>query len=115
VAKLDQRVNIRIDTDTYEAYEKVARFFNRSIAEVMREALQSGTPVMTTLGAIIDQAQAGNAEATQRLFDAFWRMQRGQLDLAELTTMAAFVVPATSAKEGGQGDDQSAGASNTAL
>jgi uncharacterized protein (DUF1778 family) len=102
MAKLDQRVNIRIDTETYEAYEKVARFFNRSVADVMRETLQAGNQVMATLGAIIDQAYVGNPEAAQKLFDAFWRVQRGQLDLADLTTAASFATPPTSATGGGQ-------------
>jgi hypothetical protein len=103
MAKLDQRVNLRLDTDTYEAYEKVAEFFNRSVADMMRETLQAGVEVMTMLGAIIDQAKAGDAEAVQQLFDAFWKMQRGQLDFAELATAAAGkeIVP-SSPREGGQ-------------
>jgi hypothetical protein len=102
MVKLDQRVNLRIDTETYEAYEKVATFFNRSVADVMRESLQAGTQVMTLLGAIIDQAKAGDGEAVQKLFDAFWKMQRGQLDLVELTTAATFTGLPNAAAEGVQ-------------
>lgn len=103
MAKLDQRVNIRLDSDTYEAYAKVADFFNRSVPDVMRESLQAGAEIMHMLGVIIDQAKAGDTEAVQKLFDAFWKMQRGQLELAELQTTAIT------------GEKGSAGASNTAL
>ncbi len=90
MAKLDQRVNLRIDTDTYEAYEKVASFFNLTIADMMRQSLQTAVPVMQMLGAIIDQAKAGDKDAIQRLFDKFWQMQRGQLDMAEEMTVATL-------------------------
>lgn len=104
MAKLDQRVNLRIDTETYEAYEKVASFFNYSVAEVMRESLQASVQVMHALGAIIDRAKAGDAESVQKLFDALWQMQRGQLDLARLQTetIGAEMQAAKSKGEGGQ-------------
>lgn len=104
MAKLDQRVNLRIDTDTYQSYEKVASFFNRSVADVMRETLQAGVQVMDMLGAVIDRAKAGDAEAVQELFDAFWEMQRGQLDFAKLQTAAIGegVQAAAGAGESGQ-------------
>jgi predicted DNA-binding protein len=114
MARLDQRVNIRIDTETYEAYEKVASFFNRSVAEVMRESLQAGVEVMNALGAIIDRAKAGDGESVQKLFDALWQMQRGQLDLAQLQT-ATVGEDLAAAKQGAERTAASAGASNTAL
>jgi predicted DNA-binding protein len=84
------RVNIRMNQETHDAYTKVATFFNRSTADIMREALESGLPGMQALGAAIDQANAGNAEAAEELFGAFWKQARGQLDLGELTTNAAI-------------------------
>ncbi len=84
----DRRVNIRIDSDTYEAYEKVAVTFNRTVADFMRESLQSAAPVMHTLSTIIDRAKAGDVGAIEEMYKAFWQMQRGALDLAELTTTA---------------------------
>ncbi len=102
MAKLDQRVNLRLDTDTYEAYEKVATFFNRTVPDVMREGLQSATATMQALGAIIDRAKAGDGEAVQELFDAFFKMQRGQLDMAELVAKNEMATGAEKSKEGGQ-------------
>ncbi len=86
---------------TYDAYTKVAAFFNRSVADLMRESLESGVTVMETLGAIIDEANAGNKDAAAKLFDAFWRMMRGELDLAELST-SATLAGANVAQNGGQ-------------
>jgi hypothetical protein len=94
------RVNIRMDQDTHDAYTKVATFFNRSTADMMRESLESGLPVMQALGAIIDQANAGNKEAAEQLFDAFWKMTRGQLEMAELTTNATIAASKVEEKSG---------------
>jgi predicted transcriptional regulator len=82
MAKLDQRVNLRIDSDTYAAYEKVASFFNRTVPDIMREALQESVPTMQTLGTIIDRAKAGDAEAMQKLFTSMIEMHQGQLNMA---------------------------------
>jgi hypothetical protein len=99
---LKARVNMRIDQDTYDAYTKVAEFFHRSTADMMREALIGGVETMHSLGAIIDQARAGDGEAVQKLFDAFFQQQRGMLDMAQLTTEATITEATTSVKEGGQ-------------
>lgn len=99
VARLDRRVNLRMDSETYDAYEKVASFFNRSVADFMREALSGGLPTMHGLGAMIDQAKAGDAEAVQRLFDAMLRMHQGMLDVAKERALAEGHLPA---EEGGQ-------------
>lgn len=107
MAKLDQRVNLRIDTDTYEAYEKVAGFFNRTVPDVMRESLQMATPVMHTLGAIIDRAKAGDGEAVQELFDAFFKMQRGQLDLVEMVTKSEMTGGLLEGEEAGRASNTS--------
>ena len=88
VAKLDKRVNLRIDTETYDAYEKVASFFNRSVADFMREALSASLEWMHGLGAMIDQAKAGDAEAVQRLFDAMIAVSQGKLDLVREIDLA---------------------------
>jgi hypothetical protein len=79
VGTLSKRVNLRIDEETFDAYNKVASFFNRSIADFMREALQGGIPTMQTLGAMIDRAKAGDAEAVQRLFDSLIAMHQGTM------------------------------------
>ena len=93
VARLDRRVNLRMDSETYEAYEKVATFFNRSVADFMREALSSALPTMYGLGAMIDQAKAGDAEAVQRAFDALMRMNQGLLDIAQEKALAEGHLP----------------------
>jgi predicted DNA-binding protein len=79
VGTLSKRVNLRVDEETFEAYNKVASFFNRSIADFMREALQGGIPTMETLGAMIDRATAGDGEAVQRLFDSMIAMHQGTM------------------------------------
>lgn len=94
------RVNIRMSQETHDAYAKVAAFFNRTTADMMRESLESGVQVMHALGAIIDQANAGNKEAAEQLFDAFWKMSRGQLEMAELTTNAAIAASKVEEKSG---------------
>jgi predicted DNA-binding protein len=82
VGTLSKRVNLRVDEETFEAYNKVASFFNRSIADFMREALQGGIPTMETLGAMIDRAKAGDGEAVQRLFDSMLVMHQGTMSNA---------------------------------
>lgn len=99
VARLDRRVNLRIDSETYEAYEKVAGFFNRTIADFMREALVGGLGTIHALGAMIDQAKAGDAEAVQRLMDGMLRMHQGYLDVAKERALAEGRLPT---EEGGQ-------------
>jgi hypothetical protein len=96
----DARANIRMDQETYDAYAKVATFFNRSTADMMRESLYSGVQVMQALGAIIDQANAGNKEAAEQLFETFWKMTRGQLEMAELTTKATIAASKVEEKSG---------------
>ncbi len=81
MVKLDHRVNLRIDADTYEAFEKVATFFNRTVPDVMREGLQTAVPTMEALGAIIDRAKAGDTDAMQRLFTSMVQMHQGQLNM----------------------------------
>ncbi len=83
VGTLSKRVNMRVDEETFEAYNKVATFFNRSIADFMREALQGGIPTMQTLGAMIDRAKAGDADAVQRLFDSMLAMHQGTMANAQ--------------------------------
>lgn len=90
VSRLETRVNLRIDQDTYDAYEKVASFFNRSVPSLMRDALQQSTEIMQGLGAMIDQAKAGDAEAVQRLFTAMMQMSQGHLDMVRETAAAEF-------------------------
>lgn len=80
VTALNKRVNLRIEEDTYDAYEKVASFFNRSVADLMREALDGGVPTMHALGAMIEQAKAGDKDAVQRLFNSMLMMHQGSLD-----------------------------------
>jgi hypothetical protein len=83
VGTLSKRVNMRVDEETFEAYNKVATFFNRSIADFMREALQGGIPTMQTLGAMIDRAKSGDADAVQRLFDSMLAMHQGTMANAQ--------------------------------
>jgi hypothetical protein len=105
---LNRRVNLRIDEDLYDAYEKVASFFNRSVADFMREALQGGVPTMHTLGVMIDRAKAGDKQAVQELFNSLLAMHEGTIINARATNSAE---KATDAER----QNQSAGASNTAL
>jgi uncharacterized protein (DUF1778 family) len=108
VGTLSKRVNLRVDEETFEAYNKVASFYNRSIGDFMREALSAGIPTMETLGAMIDRAKAGDKEAVQRLFDSLVNMHQGTIDLAREVNAADDATDAESR-------NQSAGASNTAL
>ncbi len=82
------RVNLRLDDDVYQAYHKVAVFMRRSVADLMREALAEGMSTMHALGAIIDQAVAGDVEAMQRVMAAMLDMHQGALDLARDTLAA---------------------------
>ena len=88
VTTLNKRVNLRIEDDTYEAYEKVPSFFNRSVPDLMREALDGAVPTMRALGAMIERAKAGDKDAVQRLFDSMLMMHQGSLDLARETLSA---------------------------
>jgi hypothetical protein len=82
MAAMGSRVNLRLDDDVFEAYNKVAVFFRRSVADLMREALGAGVPTMQALGLMIDQAVAGDVEAMQRVMGAMLDMHQGSLDLA---------------------------------
>jgi hypothetical protein len=97
-----------MDEDLYNAYEKVANFFNRSVADFMREALQGGLPTIHTLGAMIDRAKAGDKEAVQELYDSLIDMHEGTIQNARVTHAAEKATDA-------EANLESAGASNTAL
>jgi predicted DNA-binding protein len=105
---LSKRVNMRVAADTYDAYDKVATFFNRSVADLMREALDTGAPTMEALGVMIDRAKAGDKQAVDELFDKLVNMQQGTLDLAREVNASQQLTDA-------EQHNQSAGASNTAL
>jgi hypothetical protein len=63
-----RRVNLRIDEETYLAFEKVADFFKRSVTSMIRETCDLAVPTMRDLGNMIDQAKAGDAEAAHAVF-----------------------------------------------
>jgi hypothetical protein len=63
-----RRVNLRIDEDAYLAFEKVAEFFNRSVASMVRETCELAVPTMADLGKMIDQAKAGDPDAMHAVF-----------------------------------------------
>jgi hypothetical protein len=65
-----RRVNLRIDEDTYLAFEKVAEFFNRSVTSMIRETCELAVPTMVDLGKMIDQAKAGDPDAMHAVFQA---------------------------------------------
>jgi predicted DNA-binding protein len=103
MAKLNNRVNLRLDTETYEAYEKVASFFNRTVPDLMREALQMAVPTMEALGTMIDRAKAGDTEAMQRLFSSMIEMHQGQLNMvSEMVAADLKTIDALRAEKGGQ-------------
>jgi hypothetical protein len=97
VATLDKRVNLRIDEETYDAYEKVASFFNRTVPDFMREALKGGLPTMHNLGAMIDRAKAGDKDAVQELFDSLLAMHEATITNARVNMAAEMK---TAAEEG---------------
>ena len=98
VTALNKRANLRMEEDTFEAYEKVASFFNRTAADLMREALDGAVPTMRALGAMIDRAKAGDKDAVQRLFDSMLAMHQGSLDMARETLASEMATD----QEGGQ-------------
>jgi hypothetical protein len=63
-----RRVNLRIDEDTYLAFEKVAEFFKRSVTSMIRETCDLAVPTMVDLGKMIDQAKAGDPDAMHAVF-----------------------------------------------
>lgn len=103
-----RRVNLRIDKETYLAFEKVAEFFNRSVASLVREACEASVPTMRDLGNMIDQAKAGDAKAAQQVFQTMLDGYTRQIAEVGHTVDAIFT-------EGAEPSGESAGASNTAL
>jgi hypothetical protein len=79
---------MRIDEETYNAYEKVASFFNRTVPDFMREGLRGGVPTMHNLGAMIDRAKAGDKEAVQELFDSLLNMHEATIANARVNMAA---------------------------
>jgi hypothetical protein len=107
-ARITRRVNLRIDQDTYRAFEKVAEFFNRSVASLVRESCELSAPTLRDLGNMIDQAKAGDQDAAQRVFQTMLDGYTRQIADVSQTVDAIFA-------EGDPADGESAGASNTAL
>ncbi len=103
-----RRVNLRIDEDAYLAFEKVAEFFSRSVASMVRETCDLAVPTMRDLGNMIEQAKAGNKDAAQQVFQTILDGYTRQIAEANETVDTIFA-------EGDTAVGQSAGASNTAL
>jgi len=103
-----RRVNLRVDEATYLAFEKVAEFFNRSVASMVRETCDLAVPTMLDLGRMIDQAKAGDPKAAQAVFQTMLDGYSRQLAEVGQTVNTIF-------EEGAAASEQSAGASNTAL
>ncbi len=103
-----RRVNLRIDEDTYLAFEKVAEFFSRSVASMIRETCELGVPTMRDLGSMIDQAKAGDKDAAHRVFQTMLDGYTQQIAEVNETVGNIFA-------EGDTAVGESAGASNTAL
>ncbi len=53
----DRRLNLRLSTETYEAYEAVADLERKSVSAVVRDILEGAAPDMQRLAAAIDQVQ----------------------------------------------------------
>jgi hypothetical protein len=100
-----RRVNLRIDEDTYLAFEKVAEFFKRSVTSMIRETCDLAVPTMVDLGKMIDQAKAGDPEAAHAVFQTM--LEGFTQQIGEVRGEVQDIMD-TGAKE-------SAGASNTAL
>jgi hypothetical protein len=100
-----RRVNLRIDEDTYLAFEKVAEFFKRSVTSMIRETCDLAVPTMTDLGKMIDQAKAGDPDAMHAVFQTMLEGYTAQI--GEVREEVQQIMD-TGAKE-------SAGTSNTAL
>jgi hypothetical protein len=103
-----RRVNLRIDEDTYLAFEKVSEFFNRSVASMVRETCDLAVPTLHQLGNMIDQAKAGDKDAAQRVFQTMLEGYTQQIAEANETVGSIFA-------DGDTAPNKSAGASNTAL
>jgi hypothetical protein len=100
-----RRVNLRIDEDTYLAFEKVAEFFKRSVTSMIRETCDLAVPTMQDLGKMIDQAKAGDPDAAHAVFQTMVEGYTKQI--GEVRQQVEEIME--------QGTAESAGASNTAL
>jgi hypothetical protein len=100
-----RRVNLRIDEDTYLAFEKVAEFFKRSVTSMIRETCDLAVPTMVGLGKMIDQAKAGDPEAAHAVFQTMLEGYTAQI--GEVREEVQGIMDT--------GAEESAGASNTAL
>lgn len=90
---MTERVNLRLDADTFASYEKVATFFNVSVTELVRQAVTSGVPTMDALGEMIDRAKAGDADAAREVFAKLMDMHASQIALAQAMNTPASWSP----------------------
>lgn len=94
-----RRVNLRIDEETYLAFEKVADVLNQSVAALIRETCVLAVPTMRNLTAMIDQAKAGDAKAAQKVFDMMLTGYSRQLVQAGAEVDTIFAEAETSVDE----------------
>ena len=90
---LSERVNLRLSAETFEAYEKVASFFNISVTELVRQAVDASVPTMDALGEMIDRAKAGDADAARNVFGKLMDMHASQIALAQAMNTPASWSP----------------------
>jgi hypothetical protein len=103
-----RRVNLRIDEETYLAFEQVADALNQSVAGLIRESCVAAVPTMRNFSKMIDQAKAGDAQAAQAVFQLMLTGYSRQIVEVGETVDTIF-------RDGAETSGESAGTSNTAL
>lgn len=87
-AKLEERVNLRLSTEVYKPYARLAELMGVTVTEVMRDCLSENLEVVETLVAMAEKAQAGDKEGSYTLVGSMIRMYRSYLDHQELLLLS---------------------------
>jgi predicted DNA-binding protein len=85
MARLEARINLRLDQEIFQTYAKVAEAFGTTVTEMVREIVNHGAEEMQILGTIIDAAKAGDQAAAATLYGMLMDLGQGRLDLARAT------------------------------
>ena len=77
----DKRANLRVSSETWEAYEEVAGLLGISVSALMRQALEQGVPTMQALGEMLRRAKSGDKAGVQALYARFIASGAAQLEM----------------------------------
>lgn len=93
VTKFEERVNLRLTSEVFKPYARLAELMGVTVTEVMRDALTENIEVVEMLIAMAERAQAGDKQGVTTLTRSMFRYYRSYLDHQEILMLPEDPAP----------------------